>query len=71
MSETKPTICDDEKITSEMLDAGLKELLEYDPNWGAKAREIAAEIYRAMRRVRTVRPNPSGEPPASEAGPGA
>ena len=69
VSNPNPTDCDEEDVTPDMIEAGLSEFLQYDPDWGAKAREVVADIYRAMRRAKRARPTPSGEPLESEAGP--
>ncbi len=54
------------EITPEMIEAGLMEFLEYDPDCGASARDIVVEVYLAMHRARSIRPIPNGRPGATE-----
>ncbi len=47
MSEPKLTASNDEEITSEMIEAGVEILMQFDWGW-SDPKAYAADIYRAM-----------------------
>ncbi len=57
MSEPKPTDCDDVEITPEMIEAGVYELQDYDPE-GDDLDFTVRWIFEAMMRAAKKSPPP-------------
>ena len=39
------------EITSEMIEAGAREVSAFDPAWGSSSSEVAEKVFRAMHKV--------------------